>query len=117
MSDYAQQVDQSYGQAKLSPGGQAMGLGSVKPCPPPSPAVSLLDSLRLSQNETHSLIGDLESRLAFVLNQPAPNKEGLAGANGGVMSDSPLCSELYVRIDVEANIQARLRAILNGLAI
>lgn len=109
MSTY-QEVDPSYMQA-----GAAKLMPSVKPCPPPSPAVALIDQLRLAQNETHGLLGDLESRLAFVL-RAVDTKEAM-GESSKPGYDSPILSELSNRVDVEGNIQARLRLILNGLVI
>lgn len=91
-------------------------LSQVKPCPPPSPVVSLIDQLRQAQNETHSLVGDLESRLSFVT-LPAQDVCGNKAGPQPVSIESPICSELSVRIDVEGNIQARLRAILNALTV
>jgi hypothetical protein len=115
MNDYAQQADPSYGQAKLG-GAGSNSLGTVKPCPPPSPAVGLIDQLRLAQNETHSLIGDLESRLAFVL-RSATETEGAGKSAPAPGYDTPILTELSTRIEVEANIHFRLRNLLNSLVV
>ncbi|QWP79191.1 hypothetical protein J5226_12735 [Lysobacter sp. K5869] len=82
---------------------------------PVSATDSRLGELRESQNETFSLVTELESRLSFVLSPEPEEKTACGGASPG--APSAICNEIDQRLSLQLAIRARLNSILHRLTV